>query len=195
MGFVIAYSKVMNGVYKSLTPEYIWSLVEDNEFFRCGDWTVFTEGNSKIVISNSLTLIDFFYNYHYIRDNKSPYRNFLYTLYEGVSKSIYREYEDSGSTEGFDDWFLDKYELADFYIIPEIVLTFDGHGCIATTHVWLENNNNLFGYSSMDYEYSEQYDIDYADYYRDYRDHNYTSVIQACLDLFELAMFDLMFTV
>lgn len=193
MGYVIAYSKVMDGVYKSLTPEYIWSLVEDNEFFRCGDWAVSIEGNNKIVISNSFTLTDFFYNYRYVRDNKSPYRNFLYTLYEGVTKSVYNEYEDSGSTETFDDWFLNQYELADFYIIPEIVLTFDGHGCIATVNVLLENPGNLFGYSSMDYEYSEQYDIAYDDYYRD---HNYyTSIIQGCVDLFELAMFDLMFTV
>lgn len=192
-GFIMVAEEVMNDVCKRLIPEYIWSLVEDDDFLSRGDWTVSMEEDSnKVIISNSLTLTDFFWNYRYTRDNKSPYNNLLYTLYEGVYKSVYREYEDSGSTEAFDDWFLDQYELADFYIIPEIVLTFDYYGCIATINVWLENPNDLFGYGSMDYEYSGRYDIAYADYFRD---RNYASVIQACLDLFDTAMFDLMFTV
>lgn len=185
------YNSVMNGVCKSLTSRYLDSLTEDDDFFDLSDWTVSVEDEDKIVVSNCITLVDFFYNYRYTRDNKSPYNNFLYTLYEGVTKSIYREYEDSGSTESFDDWFLDQYELADFYLFPEIVLTFDSSGCIATTHVWLENYNNLFGYGSMDYGYNYLESIYYTDYY----DGSDTSIVQGCLDLFDRAMFDLMDTV
>ena len=183
-------NKVMNDVYKRLTLRYIDSLVEDDYFFDCGDWTVSVEGGDKIVVSNCITLSDFFFNY--IIDDKSPDRNLLYTLHRGMSKSVYREYKDSGSTEDFDDWFFDQYDLADFYICPEIVLTFDSSGCIVTTHVWLENPNNLFGYKSMDYGYNYSKSVYYTDYYNDYND---SSIVQACLDLFDRAMFDLMFTV
>lgn len=183
------YSKVMNDVYRSLTSRYIDSLTEDDDFFDLSDWTVSVEDEDKIVISTRITLVDFFFNY--ANGNKSYDNNSLYSLHSGITKSVYREYKNSGSVEDFDEWFLDRYELADFYIYPTIVLTFDSSGCIVTTHVWLENLGNLFGYESMDFGYNYRKDIYYTDYY----DGSDTSIIQACLDLFDLAMFDLMDTV
>lgn len=183
------YNKIMDGVSKSLTSRYIDSLTEDDDFFDLSDWTVSVEDEDKIVVSTRITLADFFFNY--TSGNKSYDNNSLYSLHRGITKSAYREYKNSGSIEDFDDWFFDRYDLVDFYICPTIVLTFDSSGCIATTHVWLENPDNIFGYGTMDFGYNYQKDIYYTDYY----DGSDTSIVQGCLDLFKLAMFDLMFTV
>lgn len=182
-------NEVMKSVHKSLTSRHIDSLTEDDDFFGLSDWTVSVEGEDKIVVSTCITLADFFFTY--TSGNKSYDNNSLYSLHRGITKSAYREYKNSGSIEGFDDWFFDRYELADFYIVLQIVLTFDSSGCIATTHVWLENPNNIFGYGTMDFGYNYQKDIYYTDYY----DGSDTSIVQGCLDLFDLAMFDLMDTV